>query len=393
MPPCALTQPAPGRVGAPCAGPRRRVHCRAGSDNFEAREARRKAALEDELRDAASPFEALLPRPVRRTALVALAGGAAVSLALELRRGAESPALSAAQGDVRDLVVNVAVLAAAAAALAAEASGEDARRESRAAGRDRQLKAGDRETATLPDGSSYEKLKQVDDKWIVKRLERWGEKDNLPFVASAKGAALQALVRERRPRAVLEIGTALGYSAIRMAQALPDDECTVTTVERDLTYVLSARRFLWCAATFWIARRHGVLASRTRLPCRQCNQGERAPGEPRIGRRVRVEWGDAAAVLPKLRAAGRRFDFLFVDGTPADTLAHVRAAEPLLLPGATVVANNTVVFAKSLAPHVEYVRSDPRYAASQALPAPFGWQGDVPDALEVSTWRGPPPAE
>ena len=374
MPPCALTtQPLPCRVGAHCAGRHRlrRVLRRAepGSgdgDDFESREARRKAALEDELRDAASPLEALFPRPVRRTALVALAGGAAVSLALELRRGAESPALAAAQGDVRGLVINVAVLGAAAAALAAEASGQDARRESRAAGRDRQLKAGDRETLTLPDGSSYEKLKQVDDKWIVKRLERWGEKDNLPFVASAKGAALQALIRERRPRAVLEIGTALGYSAIRMAQALPDDDCTVTTVERDLTYVLSARRFLW-----------------------QCNQGERAPGEPRIGRRVRVEWGDAAAVLPKLAAAGRRFDFLFVDGTPSDTLAHVRAAEPLLLPGATVVANNTVVFAKSLAPHVEYVRSDSRYATSAALPVPFGWRGDVPDALEVSTWRGP----
>lgn len=391
MPPGAVPQRAPcarlaGARGSasglcPAASRPRAAPCRAsgssggggasgggsgGGDDLEAREAARKAALEDELRDAASPLDFIFPRAVRRTALAALAGGAALSLGLGLQRAAEAPALEAATGGAGGLAVNAAVLAAAAALLIAESTGEDARRESRAAGRERQESAGEREEAALPDGTNYSRLKQVDDKWIVKRLERWGAQDNLPFVGSAKGDVLQSLIREKKPRAVLEIGTALGYSSIRMAQALADDGCSVVTVDRDLTCVLSARRFLW-----------------------QCNQGERAPGEPRIGRRVRVEWGDAAAVVPRLQQAGRRFDFLFVDGTPSDTLALTRLCEPLLLPGATVVANNTRVFEKSLQPHLAYVRGDAqRYAASEARDAPFGWRGDAPDALEVSTWRG-----
>ncbi len=330
----------------------------------------RRQALEDELRDPGSPVEFLLPRSVRRLALGALAGGAALSLALGLQRAGASPALSAADGTAPGLAVNAAVLAAAAFALLRENDAEAERLEQRASNRAAQEAAGARETASLPDGRTYSRLKQVDDAWIVARLERWGAQDNLPSIGISKGAALQALVRDRKPRAVLEVGTFLGYSAIRMAQALPDDGCTVTTVERDLRYVLSARRFLW-----------------------QCNQGERAPGEPRIGRRVRVEWGDAAAVLPRLAAdvaanTKKRYDFLFIDGVPSETLQLLQAAEPLLAPGATVVLNNVRVFAKSLAPALAYVReATDKYRDCAELDTAFGWQPGTPDALYVCTWR------
>ena len=63
--------------------------------------------------------------------------------------------------------------------------------------------------------------------------------------------------------------------------------------------------------------------------CRQCNQGERAPGEPRVGERVRVLQGDAIATLQRLAASPLppKFDFLFIDGVPRDGLAYLRAAE------------------------------------------------------------------
>jgi predicted O-methyltransferase YrrM len=353
---------------APRRGPR---PCCAAGDDEDAAERQRRAALEDELRDPGSPLEFLFPRAVRRVAYGALAGGAALSLALGLQRAAAAPALAADDGTGVGLAVNAAVLAAAAAAFAGEAAGEEARRERRAASRAAQDAAGDREQAPLPGGGgSYSRLKQVDDAWIVKRLERWGAQDNLPMLGPVKAAALQALVREARPRSVLEIGTLLGYSAIRIAQALPDDGCKVVTVERELQYVLSARRFLW-----------------------QCNQGERAPGEPRVGRRVRVEWGDAAAVAQRLAREGRVFDFLLIDGVPSESLAHLRACEPLLAPGATVVAHNTRVFAQSLAPYLAYVRegvASGRFASTREVATTFGWpgRGDAPDALEVSVWRG-----
>lgn len=40
------------------------------------------------------------------------------------------------------------------------------------------------------------------------------------------------------------MGTFLGYSAILMAQAVPEGS-KVFTIERDWKFVLSARRFLW----------------------------------------------------------------------------------------------------------------------------------------------------
>jgi predicted O-methyltransferase YrrM len=339
-----------------------------GGEDDSDEAARRRAALEDELRDPGSPLEYLFPRAVRRTALGALAGGALLSLGLGLSRAAASPALAAADGaTLPGLAVNAAVLAAAAAAFAREGDSEGERLQRRAAARAAQERNDDREDAALPDGASYSRLKQVDDAWIVKRLERMAAADNLPSIGPAKGDALAALVREARPRRVLEVGTFLGYSAIRMAQALPDDDARVVSVERELRFVLSARRFLW-----------------------QCNQGERAPGEARIGRRVRVEWGEAAAVAARLaEAQARSFDFLFIDGTPSETLAHLRACEPLLAPGATVVAHNTRVFEASLAPYVAYVRGETaRYSASRPLETRFGARGEAPDTMEVSTWRG-----
>lgn len=313
-------------------------------------------ALEDELRDPATPLEFLLPRGLRRTLYGAAAGGAAVALAAGAQHAASSSALAAADGTLVNLGVDAAVLVAAAWAFVREGDAGEARVSSRAATRAAQVAAGDRTVVG-------ERLLQVDDAWIVKRLERFAARDGLPSLGPSKAVALQAVIRARRPCAVLEIGTLFGYSAIKMAQALSDDECRVTTLEKELWNVLAARRFLW-----------------------QCNQGERAAGEPRVGRRVRVEAGDAAATLARFAAEGRRFDFVLLDGTPRDTLAHCLAVQPLLLPGATVVAHNTVVFAASLAPHLAHVRAPGSgFSASEAVPAEFGFQG-VPDALEVSTW-------
>ena len=62
----------------------------------------------------------------------------------------------------------------------------------------------------------------MDDEWILKRLERWGRQDMLPMVGPKKGAILQQLVLEKQPQVVYEIGAFLGYSAITMAQVVPE---------------------------------------------------------------------------------------------------------------------------------------------------------------------------
>lgn len=51
--------------------------------------------------------------------------------------------------------------------------------------------------------------------------------------------------------------------------------------------------------------------------------------------------GDAVDKLPAISSSrGQPIDFLFLDGTPKETLAYLKAAEPYLAEGAVVVADN-----------------------------------------------------
>lgn len=71
--------------------------------------------------------------------------------------------------------------------------------------------------------------------------------DGMPFVGPAKGALLQKLVRDRRPNLAVEVGTLCGYSALLMAQALPQ-QARLVTLESDWRWALVAKRFVWQAA-------------------------------------------------------------------------------------------------------------------------------------------------
>eukprot|EP00951_Prasinocladus_malaysianus_P036946 scaffold393030_cov44-Prasinocladus_malaysianus.AAC.2 len=76
--------------------------------------------------------------------------------------------------------------------------------------RDAQIEFGDREVFVNDKGQKMSKLKEVDDDWIVRRLERWGRRDQLPLVGPKKGAILQQLIEEKNPKRVVEVGSFLG---------------------------------------------------------------------------------------------------------------------------------------------------------------------------------------
>jgi predicted O-methyltransferase YrrM len=59
---------------------------------------------------------------------------------------------------------------------------------------------------------------QVDDDWILRRLERWGRRDMMPFLGPQKAGAVRALVAAKRPRVAVEVGAMAGYSAICIGQ-------------------------------------------------------------------------------------------------------------------------------------------------------------------------------
>ncbi len=63
---------------------------------------------------------------------------------------------------------------------------------------------------------------------VLGEIAREGERDDLPLVDPEVGALLRVLVLAARATRVLEIGTAIGYSGVWMAGALPKDGVFIT---------------------------------------------------------------------------------------------------------------------------------------------------------------------
>ncbi len=117
--------------------------------------------------------------------------------------------------------------------------------------------------------------------------------DNGPLLAALAGAA--------NARRILELGTALGYTALSFASGAPD--ATVDTVERDAEHVQLARDNIAAAG---------------------------------MDNRITVHEGDFAAVLPTLDPG---YDVAFFDGgTPVAALHKTLRA--LLRTGGTLITAN-----------------------------------------------------
>jgi caffeoyl-CoA O-methyltransferase len=123
-----------------------------------------------------------------------------------------------------------------------------------------------------------------------------------------EGQLLRFLVRMSRARRVLDIGMFTGYSALAMAEALPDDG-GVVACELDAEVARFAQR---CFAL--------------------------SPAGDRIDVRV----GPAAATLAQL---DDRFDLVFIDADKAGYLGYVDAVleRDLLAPGGLIAVDNTLM--------------------------------------------------
>lgn len=75
----------------------------------------------------------------------------------------------------------------------------------------------------------------------LERIAADGRARGLPIVDAATGALLHALARAAGARRALEIGTAVGYSAVWIATALPADGMLIT-IERHAERAAAARQ-------------------------------------------------------------------------------------------------------------------------------------------------------
>lgn len=73
---------------------------------------------------------------------------------------------------------------------------------------------------------------------IIKQIKDYAELNNIPIMADSGINFLTDFIRKNNVKKILEIGTAIGYSAIMMCNV--DSNITVTTIERDEKRYLEA---------------------------------------------------------------------------------------------------------------------------------------------------------
>jgi predicted O-methyltransferase YrrM len=140
---------------------------------------------------------------------------------------------------------------------------------------------------------------------VLLDVARTGEDRKLPLVDAEVGALLRVLVMATGARRVLEIGTAIGYSGIWMASALPKDGLLLT-MELDPARVKIARENF-----------------------------ERAG----VADRVNVMTGDASLLINKVAGP---FDLIFQDGHKPHYVPMLDRLVTLLRPGGVLVTDNVL---------------------------------------------------
>lgn len=66
----------------------------------------------------------------------------------------------------------------------------------------------------------------------IKVMEDYAKENDIPIIHPEVGQFLKVLIKSHGVKKILEVGTAIGYSAALMADAAGDD-CEIVTIERD----------------------------------------------------------------------------------------------------------------------------------------------------------------
>ena len=75
---------------------------------------------------------------------------------------------------------------------------------------------------------------------LCEDIAREALKNDVPIIKKETGALLKTMVAAKQPGAILEVGTAVGYSALLMAGVMPPD-CRIATIEKYEPRIPAAR--------------------------------------------------------------------------------------------------------------------------------------------------------
>lgn len=140
---------------------------------------------------------------------------------------------------------------------------------------------------------------------ILEAIEKEALQSHVPIIRKETQSFLKVLLAIKKPRRILEIGTAVGFSALLMSEYAPGD-CHITTIEN----------------------------YKKRIPVARENFR-------RAGRNDRITLleGDAAKVLKELEGP---YDFIFVDAAKGQYIYYLPEVLRLLEAGGVLVSDNVM---------------------------------------------------
>ena len=140
---------------------------------------------------------------------------------------------------------------------------------------------------------------------ILETIEREARASDVPIIRREMQSFLKVLISLQKPASILEVGTAVGFSALLMSEYAPVG-CRITTIENYEKRIP-------------IARENFIRAGKEE--------------------RITLIEGDAAKVLAQL---GGEFDFIFMDAAKGQYIHYLPDVMRLLSEGGCLVSDNVM---------------------------------------------------
>lgn len=138
-------------------------------------------------------------------------------------------------------------------------------------------------------------------KELILEMERYAGANNVPIIEFESIKFIMKYIKLNKVKSILEIGTAIGYSAILMANA--NDFCEITTIEKD--------------------------DKRYREAVKNVNKSG-------FDKRIEVVYNDALEV----NLAGHKYDLIFIDAAKGQYIKYFEKFCNYLNPGGVIISDN-----------------------------------------------------
>jgi len=138
---------------------------------------------------------------------------------------------------------------------------------------------------------------------LILEMEEFAKKNNVPILSRDSAKLMEILISMYKPERVLELGTAIAYTTIRIAKNLGKE-----------------------------SKIHTIEFSKDNLKLAEENIKKSG-----LGKKIKILFGDAREVLPGLK---KKYDFIFLDADKEDYLDLFEKAMKLLKKKGVIFVDN-----------------------------------------------------